>query len=88
MGTWFLISLAPRLVAKAVKRAEDEEMEEAATSAGLTVEQYQLAVQRQQAEFEAKKKAKIAGANADLGTHAPSAAHIPRQQTLSGRGHR
>jgi len=55
-----------RKAARAVKRAEDEEMEEAATSAGLTVEQYQLAVQRQQAEFEAKKKAKIAGANADL----------------------
>jgi hypothetical protein len=50
-----------------MKRAEDEQMEEEATNAGLTVEEYQLTVQKQQEEFEAKRKAKIAGANADLG---------------------
>eukprot|EP00193_Tetraselmis_chui_P022666 CAMPEP_0177795350 /NCGR_PEP_ID=MMETSP0491_2-20121128/26184_1 /TAXON_ID=63592 /ORGANISM="Tetraselmis chuii, Strain PLY429" /LENGTH=519 /DNA_ID=CAMNT_0019318171 /DNA_START=151 /DNA_END=1707 /DNA_ORIENTATION=- len=52
--------------ARAMKRAEDEQMEEEATNAGLTVEEYQLTVQKQQEEFEAKRKAKIAGANADL----------------------
>eukprot|EP00951_Prasinocladus_malaysianus_P040705 scaffold471124_cov16-Prasinocladus_malaysianus.AAC.1 len=53
------------------KRKADEEMEEEAANAGVTMEQYRLTAQAQQEEFEAKKRAKIAGDGADMGEPQP-----------------
>ena len=52
---------------QAAKREADEEMEAAASEAGVSLEQYQAAIAAQQEQFEAKKKAKLAGDAADLG---------------------
>mmetsp|Transcript_22486 Transcript_22486/g.62374 ORF Transcript_22486/g.62374 Transcript_22486/m.62374 type:complete len:603 (-) Transcript_22486:260-2068(-) len=52
--------------ARVEKRKADEEMETEAADAGVTIEQYRATIDAQQEQYEAKKRAKIAGDSADM----------------------